>query len=132
LFAGADAAFCHLQCSLSSRASARWSRLQVTDSKENTIEVRATMSADDAGRTFNLRCEVREKMIDFLQREHPEVLPRQRQVNFREAARQPPVTERPAAPAKPATKTRQASRPPLAPTPPPCVPVSGAGMVPSN
>jgi hypothetical protein len=27
---------------------------------------------------FDLRCEIREKLIDFLQREHPEALPRQR------------------------------------------------------
>ncbi len=52
--------------------------VQVTDAKETTMEVRAIMSADDAGQTWNLRCEVREKMIDFLQREHPEALPRQR------------------------------------------------------
>ncbi len=52
--------------------------LQVTDTKETTMEVRAIMSADDAGQAWNLRCEVREKMIDFLQREHPEALPRQR------------------------------------------------------
>ena len=52
--------------------------LVVTDSKESTIEVRATMSANSASQTWNLRCEVREKIIDFLQREHPEALPRQR------------------------------------------------------
>jgi small-conductance mechanosensitive channel len=52
--------------------------VQVTDAKETTIEVRAIMSAGDAGQAWNLRCEVREKMIDFLQREHPEALPRQR------------------------------------------------------
>jgi small-conductance mechanosensitive channel len=52
--------------------------LLITDTRETTMEVRATMSADDAGRVWNLRCEVREKMIDFLQREHPEALPRQR------------------------------------------------------
>jgi small-conductance mechanosensitive channel len=52
--------------------------VQVTDAKETTIEVRAIMSANDAGQTWNLRCEVREKMIDFLQREYPEALPRQR------------------------------------------------------
>jgi small-conductance mechanosensitive channel len=52
--------------------------LLVTDTRENVIVLRAIMSADDAGRTFNLRCEIREKMIDFLQREHPEALPRQR------------------------------------------------------
>ena len=36
------------------------------------------MSAPNAGAAFNLRCEVREKLVDFLQREHPEALPRQR------------------------------------------------------
>jgi hypothetical protein len=45
--------------------------VQLTGAKETTMEVRAIMSADDASRTWNLRCEVREKMIDFLQREHP-------------------------------------------------------------
>ena len=52
--------------------------VQVTDAKESTIEVRATMSANSAGQAWNLRCDVREKIIDFLQREHPEALPRQR------------------------------------------------------
>jgi small-conductance mechanosensitive channel len=52
--------------------------LQVTDAKESTIELRALMSANSGGQAFNLRCAVREQMIDFLQREHPEALPRQR------------------------------------------------------
>lgn len=52
--------------------------LQVTDAKESTIEVRAIMSADSSGQAWNLRCAVREKIIEFLQREHPEALPRQR------------------------------------------------------
>ena len=52
--------------------------LQVTDAKEQTIEVRTLMSASNAGNAFELRCEVREKMIDFLQREHPEALPTMR------------------------------------------------------
>ena len=42
------------------------------------MEVRILASAGDAGKVFDLRCEIREKLIDFLQREHPEVLPRQR------------------------------------------------------
>jgi small-conductance mechanosensitive channel len=57
--------------------------LLVTDSKQTTLEVRAVMSADDSSRVWNLRCEVREKIVDFLQREHPEALPRQRQINYR-------------------------------------------------
>lgn len=52
--------------------------LQVTDAKEHTLEVRALVSAADASATWDLRCEVREKLVDFLQREHPHCLPRTR------------------------------------------------------
>ncbi|HTT49154.1 MAG TPA: mechanosensitive ion channel domain-containing protein [Pseudolabrys sp.] len=52
--------------------------LQVTDAKEATIELRCLMSARSAGQAFDLRCEVREKLVDFLQKHHPEALPRQR------------------------------------------------------
>lgn len=52
--------------------------LQVTDCKENTIELRCLMSARSASQAFDLRCEVREKLVDFLQRQHPEALPRRR------------------------------------------------------
>jgi small-conductance mechanosensitive channel len=60
--------------------------LQMTGCKESVIELRAIMSANSAGQAFTLRCEVREQMIDFLQREHPEALPRQRQINMRDDA----------------------------------------------
>jgi hypothetical protein len=56
--------------------------LQVTDVKEGMMELRCLMSARSAGQTFDLRCEVREKLIDFQQREHPEALPRSRQISF--------------------------------------------------
>jgi small-conductance mechanosensitive channel len=63
-------------------ASPRWDRkvnvLQVTDSKERTVEIRALASAADASIAWDLRCEVREKLVDFLQREYPECLPRLR------------------------------------------------------
>jgi len=49
--------------------------LAVTDIKQNTIEVRTLMSANSAGQAFDLRCEVREKMIEFLQNEYPKALP---------------------------------------------------------
>jgi small-conductance mechanosensitive channel len=52
--------------------------LQVTDAKEHTIELRALMSATSAGNAFDLRCEVREQLVDFLQKECPQALPRQR------------------------------------------------------
>jgi small-conductance mechanosensitive channel len=54
--------------------------LQVTDTKQNTIEVRALVSSTDPGKAFDLRCEVREGLIQFLQCHHPESLPRVRYV----------------------------------------------------
>ncbi len=64
------------------KASKNWDgnvvNLQVTDAKEQTVELRCVMSANSAGQAFNLRCEVREQLIDFLQKHHPEALPRQR------------------------------------------------------
>jgi small-conductance mechanosensitive channel len=77
--------------------------LQVTDLKEGTMELRCLLSARSPGQTFDLRCEVREKLIDFLQREHPEALPRSRQLSFREGdhseggSQQPSTGPRPAA-----------------------------------
>jgi small-conductance mechanosensitive channel len=64
------------------KASKNWDgrviNLQVTDTKERTIELRCLMSARNAGRAFDLRCEVREQLVEFLQKHHPEALPRQR------------------------------------------------------
>ncbi len=65
--------------------SPKWDRnvcgLQVTDTKQSTIEVRALVSAADPGKVFDLRCEVRERLIEFLCRNYPESLPRQRSVS---------------------------------------------------
>lgn len=52
--------------------------LQVTDARENTVELRALMSAENAGKTFDLRCLVRERLIAFLQERYPGSLPRVR------------------------------------------------------
>jgi hypothetical protein len=52
--------------------------LQVTDFKESTMEIRMLMSASSAPRAFDLRCEVREKMIAYVQERYPEALPRLR------------------------------------------------------
>ena len=49
--------------------------LQVTDVKENTIELRILVSAANAGKSSDLRAEIREKLIAKLQREIPGVLP---------------------------------------------------------
>jgi small-conductance mechanosensitive channel len=54
-----------------------WSLL-VTDSTERTMEMRALVSAADSSKAWDLRCLVREKLIDFLQREYPDSLPKVR------------------------------------------------------
>jgi small-conductance mechanosensitive channel len=52
--------------------------LQVTDVSERTMQLRALMSAPDSSTAWNLRCHVRERLLDFLQRRFPEHLPRTR------------------------------------------------------
>jgi small-conductance mechanosensitive channel len=54
----------------------KWDRkvcgLQVTDMKQTTVELRALVSSTDPGKLFDLRCEVREGLVEFLRRNHPE------------------------------------------------------------
>ncbi|MGV3551087.1 mechanosensitive ion channel family protein [Rhizobium sp.] len=50
----------------------------VTDFKEQAMELRILVSSSNAPRTFDLRTEVREKLIGFLQTHHPQALPRVR------------------------------------------------------
>jgi small-conductance mechanosensitive channel len=59
--------------------------LQVTNTTQSTIEVRALVSGTDPGKTFDLRCEVREGLIVFLSRDYPESLPKTRNVDVEEA-----------------------------------------------
>ncbi len=52
--------------------------LQVIDCHERTIVLRALMTGKDAPTTWDLRCHVREKTIEWLAKEYPEALPRTR------------------------------------------------------
>jgi len=52
--------------------------LQVTNATDKTVELRALMSAEDSPTMWDLRCEVREKLLEFLQKRFPECLPRLR------------------------------------------------------
>jgi small-conductance mechanosensitive channel len=52
--------------------------LQVVEAKERTIELRALMTAEDAPTSWDLRCEVREALVGYLQEHHPGSLPRLR------------------------------------------------------
>lgn len=52
--------------------------LQVTNTSERTVELRALMSAPDASTAWSLRCEVREKLVEFIRTKYPQALPRLR------------------------------------------------------
>ncbi|MVN75040.1 mechanosensitive ion channel [Hymenobacter sp. HMF4947] len=54
--------------------------LQVTDSKELTVELRALVSAANASALWDLRCAVREQLVAYLQTHYPGSLPRTRAV----------------------------------------------------
>ncbi len=58
--------------------------LQVTNTTERTIELRALMSAGDASTAWNLRCEMREKLVDYIQTNYPEALPKVRGQLFKD------------------------------------------------
>lgn len=52
--------------------------VQVTDARETTIQVRILASARNSSQAWDLRCYIREQIIQFLQDQHPEALPRTR------------------------------------------------------
>ncbi|NEU08503.1 mechanosensitive ion channel [Flavihumibacter sp. R14] len=52
--------------------------LQVTDTRENSIVIRALVSGRNSSDVFDLRCHVREGLISFIQKNYPECLPKTR------------------------------------------------------
>jgi small-conductance mechanosensitive channel len=50
--------------------------VQVTDTKENNIEVRVLMSARNSSEAFDLRCYIRENLVTYVQQNFPNSLPR--------------------------------------------------------
>jgi small-conductance mechanosensitive channel len=52
--------------------------VQVTNADRHTMEIRALASARNASEAWDLRCQVREGLITFIQKEYPESLPRTR------------------------------------------------------
>jgi len=53
-------------------------KLQVTEAREQSIEVRLLMSACDSGSAFDLRCDIRESVLEWLRRNQPAAMPRRR------------------------------------------------------
>ncbi|MEY8711356.1 mechanosensitive ion channel family protein [Mangrovibacter phragmitis] len=49
--------------------------LQVTDTTEKTMTIRLLMTAQNSPTAWDLRCYVREKMIEFIQQNYPQSLP---------------------------------------------------------
>jgi hypothetical protein len=52
--------------------------LQVIDTNSRTIELRALVSARTAPQSWDLRCEIRERLLAFIREEMPEAFPRDR------------------------------------------------------
>jgi len=52
--------------------------VQVTDSKENHMEIRILVSAKNSPTAWDLRVYIREKMIEFIQKNYPDSLPKTR------------------------------------------------------
>lgn len=52
--------------------------LQVTDAKDNSIELRALVSARNSSQAFDLRCYIRENLIRYIQTNFPGSLPKTR------------------------------------------------------
>lgn len=64
--------------------------LQVTDTSEHCLQLRALMDARDSSLAWDLQCHVREGLIQFLQQRHPQSLPR-----YRGEFRAVPAADRP-------------------------------------
>lgn len=52
--------------------------LQVTDTKQTTVEIRILVSAKNSPTAWDLRVYIREKMIEYIQNNYPESLPKTR------------------------------------------------------
>jgi len=97
------------------RSDPRWDGrvciAQVTETDRHAMQVRLLVSARDSGAAFDLRCAVRERMIDFLASRHPHALPRLRaQVEGDAGADRPRQASRPEIPDSPHAEDGSASQ----------------------
>ncbi|MGN6553065.1 MAG: mechanosensitive ion channel family protein [Verrucomicrobiota bacterium] len=56
----------------------RFWNLQVTDANERAVQIRVLATASDSSKAWDLRCEIREKLIALIQANHQKSLPRVR------------------------------------------------------
>jgi hypothetical protein len=62
-------------CKASKNWDGRVCGVQVTDVNERSMQLRVLASSASSGQNFDLRCELREGLLDFIQRKYPEGLP---------------------------------------------------------
>lgn len=78
----ADVARIRRQLDVVVRANPNWDgrvvSLLVTDTAPDHLQLRALISAENAGKAFDLRCDVREQLMAFIAAEMPEAIPRRR------------------------------------------------------
>ncbi len=65
-------------CEMSEHWDKRTALLQVTEADKESMQLRCLVTAASAPAAWDLRCHVREYLIDFVQRDYPQYLPRQR------------------------------------------------------
>lgn len=65
-------------CEMSEHWDKRLALLQVTEAGERAMQLRCLVTSASASASWDLRCHVREYLVDFMQREYPQFLPRQR------------------------------------------------------
>lgn len=52
--------------------------MQVTNTTEKSVEIRVLVSAKDSPTAWDLRVYLREKLLEFIQKNYPEALPKTR------------------------------------------------------
>ena len=69
----------------------------MTDATERTMQIRVLCTAASSSLAFDLRCTVREGLIEFMQREYPQFLPKVRieDIEQRPGQREEPQPENP-------------------------------------
>jgi len=54
----------------------RFWNLQVTDANERAMQIRVLATSADSSKSWDLRCAIREQLIAYIQKNHPQSLPR--------------------------------------------------------
>jgi small-conductance mechanosensitive channel len=65
-------------CEAAPQWDGRTCSVQVVEASERAMQLRVLVSARSSGDAWDLRCLLREKLIEFIAREHPQALPRVR------------------------------------------------------